>query len=185
MKSLKLLGNGKVACIDAPDPEPGPGEVLVDTRVSALCGSELKAYRGDGMESGNSGHEAAGVVSKVGPGVSAPRVGQRVGVSAISGCGDCPCCARGQYTWCEERTYHGSTHAERFVAAANACHLLPDDVPWDAGVLLTGDGFGVPYHTSTKLQERAGRLRRGFRDGPHRPGQHPDADLARQAGYSR
>ena len=152
MKSLELPGNGEVACIDAPDPEPGTGEVLVDTRVSALCGSELKAYRGEGMERGNSGHEAAGIVSKMGPGVSAPRVGQRVGVSAVSGCGDCPFCARGQYTWCEDRTYHGSTHAERFVTAARACHVLPDDVPWDAGVLLTGDGFGVPYHTSTKLR---------------------------------
>jgi threonine dehydrogenase-like Zn-dependent dehydrogenase len=42
-------------------------------------------------------------------------------------------------------------HAERFRVAARACHLIPDDVPWDAGVLLTGDGFGVPYHTSTKI----------------------------------
>lgn len=42
-------------------------------------------------------------------------------------------------------------HAERFLAAANACHPLPADVAWEAGVLLTGDGLGVPYHTSTKI----------------------------------
>jgi threonine dehydrogenase-like Zn-dependent dehydrogenase len=42
-------------------------------------------------------------------------------------------------------------HAEQFVIAARGCHVLPDDVPWDAGVLISGDGLGVPYHTSTKL----------------------------------
>jgi threonine dehydrogenase-like Zn-dependent dehydrogenase len=42
-------------------------------------------------------------------------------------------------------------HAEKFLAASNACHHLPDDVPWAAGVLLTGDGLGVPYHTSRKI----------------------------------
>ena len=59
-----------VACIDVPTPEPGPGEVLVSTQVSALCGSELKTYRDDGMETGNSGHEAAGIVTQLGPGVT-------------------------------------------------------------------------------------------------------------------
>jgi threonine dehydrogenase-like Zn-dependent dehydrogenase len=42
-------------------------------------------------------------------------------------------------------------HAERFLASANACHPLPEDVSWEAGALLTGDGLGVPYHTSTKI----------------------------------
>ena len=42
-------------------------------------------------------------------------------------------------------------HAEQFIAAAHACHPLPDDISWEAGVLLTGDGLGVPYHTSTKI----------------------------------
>ncbi len=47
--------------------------------------------------------------------------------------------------------FYGSMHAERFLAAANACHPLPDDISWEAGVLLTGDGMGVPYHTSRKI----------------------------------
>jgi threonine dehydrogenase-like Zn-dependent dehydrogenase len=33
-----------------------------------------------------------------------------------------------------------------------ACHVLPDDLSWEIGVLLTGDGFGVPFHTSTKFR---------------------------------
>ncbi len=151
MRSVLLQGQSKVACVDAPEPAPGPGEVVVATRVSALCGSELKAYRGEGKAEGNSGHEAAGVVARLGAEVTHLREGQRVGVSAIGGCGRCSYCSKGQYTWCPERTYHGSMHAEYFVAAAHACHPLPDDLSWEVGLLISGDGFGVPYHTSTKL----------------------------------
>jgi threonine dehydrogenase-like Zn-dependent dehydrogenase len=148
-----MEGKGVVRCVDAPDPELGPGEVIVATRVSALCGSELHAYREHGRAQGNLGHEAAGVVAELGEGVTALRVGQRVGVSAVSGCGKCEYCARGQNTWCPDRSEYTNMHAEKFVVAANGCHVLPSDVPWQVGVLITGDGLGVPYHTSTKLQD--------------------------------
>ncbi|NKB68102.1 MAG: zinc-binding dehydrogenase [Candidatus Latescibacteria bacterium] len=151
MQSIQLQGNETLACIDIPAPRPGPGQVLIETRLSALCGSELKAYRGAGMEDGNSGHEAAGIIAELGAGVTHLQQGQRVGISAIAGCGQCPYCDRGQNTWCPDRVYHGSMHAERFLTSAQACHPLPDDLSWEAGVLISGDGFGVPYHTSTKL----------------------------------
>jgi threonine dehydrogenase-like Zn-dependent dehydrogenase len=152
MKTIRLLGNSLVECVDAPIPEPGQGEVVIATHISALCGSELKTYRGTGMEKGNSGHEAAGWVAHVGKGVADLKEGQRVGVSAIAGCGHCPYCDKGQNTYCTDRRYYGSTHSEYFVTAARACHLLPDDLDWEVALLISGDGFGVPYHTSTKLR---------------------------------
>lgn len=166
MKSVQMQGNGQIALVDLPDPQPGPGEVMIATRVSALCGSELKTYRGPGKPDGNSGHEAVGVVAQLGEGVTTLHVGQRVGVSAISGCGHCEACARGQYTWCSAWKFYGNMHAEQFVIAANACHPLPDDVGWDVGVLITGDGFGVPYHTSLKLRDPAIKTVAIFGAGP-------------------
>ncbi len=151
MRSLRFRGNSAVEIVEVAEPTPGPGEVVVATAVSALCGSELHGYRGAGQEAGNSGHEGVGTVTALGEGVTGLAVGQRVGVSAIAGCGVCAECARGRYTWCPQYRFYGNMHAERFLAAANACHPLPDDVPWDAGVLLTGDGLGVPYHTATKI----------------------------------
>ena len=153
MKSVQLGGKSVVRIVDAPEPEPGPDEVVIATAVSALCGSELHGYRGDGQASGNSGHEAAGVVERVGQNVVGIKVGQRVGASAISGCGRCSFCARGQYTWCNSYKFYGSMHAEKFVVAARACHPLPDDVPWEVGVLISGDGLGVPYHSSTRMPQ--------------------------------
>lgn len=151
MRIVQFAGHRVVKVVEAPVPTPGPGEVLVRTAVSAICGSELGSYRGDGMQQGNSGHEAVGTIVKLGAGVSNLKIGQRVGVSAIAGCGTCAYCVKGQYTWCTSFKFYGSMHAEYFLAAANACHPVPDDVSWDAGVLLTGDGLGVPYHTSTKI----------------------------------
>ena len=153
MKSLCIDGNGKVHIEEKDTPRPAPDQVLVKTAVSAVCGSELKAYRGDGMARGNSGHEAAGTVVEIGKAVEGISVGQRVGVSAVVGCGDCPYCAKGQYTWCANWSFFPNMHAEQFVIPARGCHSLPDEVCWSVGALLTGDGLGVPYHTSTKLTD--------------------------------
>ena len=153
MRALKLEGQGTVSVTQVPDPVPGPDEVLIETAASALCGSELHAYRGPGKAEGNTGHEAAGRVLEIGPGVTQLTVGQRVGLSAVVGCGRCDQCASGRYTWCENLEVHSSMHAERITIPARACHPLPDDMPWDVGVLITGDALGVPYHTSTRLTD--------------------------------
>ncbi|CAN5695863.1 2,3-butanediol dehydrogenase [soil metagenome] len=155
MRILKLEGNSVVKIIEQPEPVPGPGEVVITTAVSALCGSEFHGYRGAGSATGNGGHEAAGTVSALGAGVTTLTIGQRVGLSAVVGCGHCGYCAKGQYTWCPDRRFYGNMHAEQILIAAHGCHPLPDDVPWDAGVLLAGDGLGVPYHTSRKLADPA------------------------------
>jgi len=147
----ETVGAGRQLTLKLAEPDAAAGEVVVEIAYSALCGSELHAYHADGQQQGNSGHEAVGTVVKLGEGVSNVKIGQRVGVSAIAGCGNCAYCAKGQYTWCPKLKFYGSMHAERFLAAAHACHPLPEDVSWEAGVLLTGDGLGVPYHTSTKI----------------------------------
>ncbi|MDR1281276.1 MAG: zinc-binding dehydrogenase [Opitutaceae bacterium] len=167
MKILHQTGNSRVAIEDVPMLAPGPGEVLIKTAVSALCGSEMPTFRGkDGRPYGNLGHEAAGVVVAFGPGagdITSPvtraplEIGDRVGVSAIAGWpGENPSVSdphyiAGRYTWCDKFTFHCDMHADYFTIPAQACHVLPDDIPWDIGVLITGDGLGVPYHTSTKL----------------------------------
>ncbi|OQA88242.1 MAG: Sorbitol dehydrogenase [Lentisphaerae bacterium ADurb.Bin242] len=153
MHNLEMRGNGVAGFIEVPEPIPGPGEVVVKTAASAICGSEMGPYRTTGKPGGNSGHEAAGIVAALGTGDISLKIGQRVGVSAVAGCGNagCPQCAAGRYTWCENRKGYSNMHAEKFLIAANACHALPDDLPWDAAVLICGDGLGVPYHTSTKI----------------------------------
>jgi threonine dehydrogenase-like Zn-dependent dehydrogenase len=150
MQIARYAGDGVIQMVEGPDPIAGPGEVVVQTAISAICGSELHSYRGAAQD-GNGGHEAVGTIVTLGEGVDWLKIGQRVGVSAISGCGKCSFCAQGQYTYCANFKFYGNMHAERFLASAIACHLLPENVSWEAGVLLSGDGLGVPYHTSVKI----------------------------------
>jgi threonine dehydrogenase-like Zn-dependent dehydrogenase len=166
MKRVHQLGDRQAVLEEVPTPEPGAGEVLIKTVVSALCGSEMSGYYRAGVPDGNMGHEAAGVVVGLGAGVDTLEIGERVGVSAIAGCGNCEYCACGQYTWCERLRFYPNMHAEYFVIPALACHVLPDDVPWDVGVLITGDGMGVPYHTSQKIQDENIRYIAIFGLGP-------------------
>lgn len=151
MRMVRQPGDSRIEIVDAADPQPGPGQVLIRTAVSAICGSELKAYRTTGAGPGNGGHEAAGIVVGLGEGVTGLALGDRVGVSAISGCGVCGQCLAGRFTWCPDRAYTPDMHAELFVTPALGCHVLPGDVGWDDAVLITGDGLGVPFHTSQRL----------------------------------
>ena len=166
MKRLQVDGNRTVRVVEVPDPEPGPGEVVVKTAVSALCGSELGGYRRDRGMNGNGGHEAAGTIVRLGPDVRGLEIGQRVGLSAVVGCGECAACSEGKYTWCRKHRTYANMHAELIVIAARGCHVLPDDVPWEAGVLLSGDGLGVPFHTASKIHRADVRTVAVFGVGP-------------------
>lgn len=156
MRTVQLLGRGKVTVAEVPDLEPAPGEVLVQVKASGLCGSELKRLRAEEGSESNVGHEVAGVVAAAN-GAKHLKVGDRVGVHAVRGCGQCKWCQAGQYTFCDHKLPGGpGTHAEFITAPEHVCAPLPDDVPFDVGVLLSGDGLGVPYHSNTRIGTRRG-----------------------------
>jgi threonine dehydrogenase-like Zn-dependent dehydrogenase len=121
MKIARHPGKSVVAVDEVPVPQPGPGEVLIQTVASALCGSEMGSYRNAGVPSGNNGHEAAGFVAALGEGVTNLRVGERVGACPVAGCGDCEYCAQGKNTWCDNKRFYGAMHAEYFLASARWC----------------------------------------------------------------
>jgi Zn-dependent alcohol dehydrogenase len=84
--------------------EPGPGEVLIKTAACAICHSDILYI--DGAWGGDLpavyGHEAAGVVEGVGPGVTRLKPGDPVVATLIRNCGFCPACAEGAPVFCEE-----------------------------------------------------------------------------------
>src|SRR5262245_16649251 len=79
MKAALFYGGSDIRVAELPTPEPGPGEVLVRVRSAGICGSDLHTYRGanpwrmsaDTFSRGRQdGHELAGEVAAIGPGVS-------------------------------------------------------------------------------------------------------------------
>lgn len=82
---------------------PGEGEVLVRIAAAGLCHSDLSVINGDRPRPTPMalGHEAAGVVEQVGPGVHDLAAGDHVIMVFVPSCGHCPPCAEGRPALCE------------------------------------------------------------------------------------
>lgn len=153
MKSLRFLGNSKVAVVNAPKPELGPGQVLVKVVISALCGSEMHGFYAEGERPGG-GHEFAGIVEDPN---GAPNLakGDRVAVHVVSGCGVCDFCRTGNEIFCETLRFPPNSHSQYTTPWAHHCLKLPDDIDWETGVLIGGDAMGVAYHLSRRVGVQA------------------------------
>jgi NADPH:quinone reductase-like Zn-dependent oxidoreductase len=149
---------------DTPDPIAGPGEVVVDLHYAALNHVDIDIREGvsrfDFALPHILGIEGAGVVSELGPSADGVRVGDRVAISYIRTCGTCEWCRRGQDNLCENRRLFGEhipgTYAQRVVAPADHCLVLPDTVSFaDAAASLVA--FGTSWHALvTRAQLRIG-----------------------------
>ena len=88
-------------------PEIGAGEVLLRSRATAICGTDMRIYRSGHtkLPAGTRrilGHELAGEVARVGDGVSEVGEGMRVAVAPNFGCGACRMCRRADFHLCRE-----------------------------------------------------------------------------------
>jgi len=153
--------------------DPRDREVLVRIRATGVCASDLSTIRG---KTGSElplvpGHEAAGIVERVGPGVSRVRPGDRVVLSWAPNCGHCFYCQDSHPTLCD--IYGGaaasgglwdgtsrigpaeapvkhyscvSSFAELAVVPETGCIVIPDDVPFAVAALVgcaVTTGFGA------------------------------------------
>jgi threonine dehydrogenase-like Zn-dependent dehydrogenase len=99
----------------------------------------------------------AGVIEEAPP-ASPYRKGTRVGINVVNGCGVCEYCKSGYDTACpQKKMFYGNGHAEYFRAGFGCLRPLPDDVDWPAGVILSGDGLGVPARMARRLGDTRGK----------------------------
>lgn len=157
-------GPGQLALVDLPDPHPGPGQVVIRVMAGALCGTDLHIAHGTFpcRPPLVLGHELAGTVAEVGPGVEGVRAGDGVTTETdASFCGRCAYCRAGDMHLCPERTGIGTTadggFAEYVAVPAGGVHRLPDGVDLAAGALT--EPLAVAVHA---VVER-GQVRQGER----------------------
>jgi propanol-preferring alcohol dehydrogenase len=162
MKGLLFTGPEQVGLQAFPDPEPGPGQVVVDIKASSLCRSDMSLYHGSSVldlkdeVSVIPGHEPCGVVSQTGPGVDPgmAKVGDRVAVYLAVGCGHCMHCTKGDYMHCPDWKCIGfdinGGHAEKLLIPAINCLKMPDALSFASGALST-DKVGTLYHAQKRL----------------------------------
>ncbi|MCH1883356.1 zinc-dependent alcohol dehydrogenase family protein [Agrococcus sp. ARC_14] len=129
---------GLPAVRDVPHPSPPDGGVVVQVLATGLCRSDWHAWAGhDEIALPHvPGHELAGVISAVGPGVRRWQVGDRVTVPFVCGCGRCEWCLAGDAQVCPEQQQPGFTHWGSF-AEHVALHAA------DANLVAIPDGIDV------------------------------------------
>src|SRR5919205_3985863 len=171
---MAVQGEGIVArevrAAVAPEPlvidEPGPGEVLVRVQASGVCHTDLHIRNGAIASLPMLlGHEGAGIVEAVGPGVETPRVGDEVILAWRAPCGNCRFCRWGQPHLCAaslnaEKRMHGAdgallnpvlgigTFCTHTVVAARQAVPVPAELPPEQMCLIgcgvmTGIGAGL------------------------------------------
>jgi threonine dehydrogenase-like Zn-dependent dehydrogenase len=105
MRAFFITAPNQSSVADIPVPKPGPGEVLLRTRIVGMCGSDLNTFRGyNPMVSYPRipGHEIAATIEELGSQVpSELRRGADVTVSPYTNCGQCASCRRGRVNACE------------------------------------------------------------------------------------
>src|SRR5499427_220454 len=137
--------NGPLEIVERPIPEPDAGTVRIKVLACGVCHSDSVTQEGlfPGIEYPRvPGHEVAGVIDAVGPGVGGWEPGQRVGVGWNGGyCGYCDHCRRGEFFACVRGQVTGISYdggyGEYMVAPASAVALMPADLsPVEAAPLM-------------------------------------------------
>jgi Zn-dependent alcohol dehydrogenase len=152
--------------------EPGQGELRVKIKACAICHSDVFFWEGawGGDLPAVYGHEAAGIVEAVGPGVTRVKVGDPVVATLIRSCGFCPSCSGGAPVFCEEvfpldrqSPIHGpggesiahgmriGAFAEHVVVHHSQVEAIPADMAFDVASLIACGvltGLGAVVNTA-------------------------------------
>jgi (R,R)-butanediol dehydrogenase/meso-butanediol dehydrogenase/diacetyl reductase len=163
MRAAVYHGNRDIRIEDVPEPDPGPGDLLLEVAAVGICGTDAAEWaHGPTMYpiwrrhpvTGHigpmiPGHEIAGTVMEVGPGVEEFEPGDLVVTGAGVSCGACPQCRRGRTNLCERYATlglqrHGGL-ARLCVAPASTCVAAPPGLTADAAAL--GQPMSIAVHS--------------------------------------
>lgn len=142
MKALRLREPGIVELCELPFPTPGPGWLLIRTRATTICTSDIADIRSNPFGIPLPvviGHEAAGTVAAVETSAAGFRIDDRVAAHPVHSCGDCPECRRGLAHLCSRMGHFGidlqGTFSEYFLVRADRARKIPDSVDFTAAAL--------------------------------------------------
>ena len=169
MKAVVLHKAGDLRIEEREEGAPGPGEVKVRVAAGGVCGTDLHYYNHGGFgtvllkEPMILGHEVAGHVAAVGPGVEGLAPGDLVAVSPSRPCGDCRFCAGGLHIHCPDMRFYGSAmpfphiqgaFREELVAQASQC-VRADGL--SAGEAAMAEPLSVCLHATRRAGELEGK----------------------------
>ena len=158
-RRARILAPEAIALEEIEKRPPRRGEVRIEVKASAVCGSDMHIFSGRHPYvklPTTIGHELAGVVEAVGDGVEALQIGDRVCVEPLITCGKCWNCLHGRYDYCENlRLKYRSDHsgyADFYYAEERWCHRLPDNMSFEEGALM--EPLACTVHAAMKANIR-------------------------------
>lgn len=138
MKVAMYYSNNDVRLEERPAPKIGEGELLVKVWASGLCGTDVMEWYRINRVPLVLGHEIAGEIVEVGPGVKKYKKGQRIACSHHVPCGECHYCRMGHETVCEtlRKTNFDPGGFSEYVRlpkinVEKGVYLLPDTVSYE------------------------------------------------------
>lgn len=169
MKAIVWRGEREYRLEDVPEPVAGPGQVIVQIVVTAICGSDLHLKEFGAPPPIIPGHEGSGLVVDAGDGTSGLREGDRVTLNPVQSCGDCYCCTHGMEHLCLRTRHLGSgpvpgTWAERVAVDAANAYPLPDSLSFEAAALT--EPVAVCYESYQRAGSPQGANVLVIGDGP-------------------
>ncbi|MBF4567700.1 alcohol dehydrogenase catalytic domain-containing protein [Plantibacter sp. VKM Ac-2880] len=163
MMQRTIVRADEITLIEVERPEPSAGEVLVETMVSGVCGSDTHAAAGHHPFISFPyfpGHEVVGVVREVGEGVEGVAEGDHVTVEPTLPCGACKMCRTERGNLCERLDFFGCGHpqggmADFFTIRADRLHVIPAGMSdWDAALI---EPLATPVHAVRLAGDVSGR----------------------------
>ncbi|KAK5638776.1 hypothetical protein RI129_013071 [Pyrocoelia pectoralis] len=153
--SVVFYGINDLRVEQRPIPKPNDDEVLVKVGAVGICGTDLHLLSTGCVASYaikkpmTIGHEAAGMIIKVGKNVTHLKPGDCVTIEPQRGCQKCSCCAVGRYNICANPKFSGLFRLDGsmtgyFVHTANFCHKLPANISQEEGALI--EPFSTAIH---------------------------------------
>ncbi|WP_413105592.1 alcohol dehydrogenase catalytic domain-containing protein [Streptomyces sp. Inha503] len=157
MRAVVLDGRGSPEIHELPDPEPGPGDLVIAPAAVGICGTDLHLACGDyptGRFPVVPGHEFSGTVVSVGRGVEDFSPGDRVCVDPNVACGACEECRAGATNLCPELVPIGVTTdgacAELVRVPAKVAYRLPDGLDFATGALV--EPLACVLHAASRIR---------------------------------
>jgi len=163
MLQVRLIEIGKFQLEEVPIPKPGKGQVLLKVKKAGICGSDIHTYRGENPVRKPPiilGHEVAGVVVKVGPGVGSIREGERVAVIPYISCGRCYYCLKGFPNLCSKLITVGEmpeigAYAEYMLLPSELLLPIPSQIDLEEAVLIEPTAVAVHAVKQAGLTSKA------------------------------
>ncbi|WP_419174340.1 alcohol dehydrogenase catalytic domain-containing protein [Desulfosediminicola sp.] len=134
MKAIQISGTREISLIEAPEPViTGADDVIVQIAGVSICGTDIHTYTNTHpfvKPPVIVGHECSGVVTAVGTAVENVKVGDRVAIDPVLGCGECAPCNNGRANACAQVKCRGvhveGAMQELFKVRAQDVHIVPD-----------------------------------------------------------